>query len=132
MTNGKYKSLANFYKFGFGRYPGFTRSTNLVGGITDIRQFLGCVRRVGNSWVWRTPRPYMHDSRLNRTKVTIETRQQSSQHAKACSLRQLSLSVGNDVSEISRRDWPMEDQSQITAGVVSFGYFVNHLAATTS
>jgi hypothetical protein len=34
----KYKSLADFYKFGFGRYPGFTRSTNLVGRITDTRQ----------------------------------------------------------------------------------------------
>ena len=43
----KYKSLADFYKFGFGRYPGFTRSTNLVGGITDMRQSL-CIRRSGS------------------------------------------------------------------------------------
>jgi hypothetical protein len=47
MTNGKYKSLVDFYKFGFGRYPGLTRSTNLVDGITDTRQLL-CIPKIGS------------------------------------------------------------------------------------
>ena len=43
---GKYKSLANFYKFGFGRYPGFTRSTNLVRWDYRYASIL-CIRRGG-------------------------------------------------------------------------------------